>query len=205
MGDDGSSSFKNKVIMLENDKKLFSYSDYLRWDSDKRVALINGIVYELESPNRFHQDISGRLFLSFGNFFQNSPCKLYAAPFDVRLPHRKDKTKDEEVITVVQPDLCIICDPKKLDEKGCIGTPDLVIEIISPGNSKKEMKQKFNVYQESGVKEYWMVLSSEKSVIVYTLNDTGIYNGNKPYTEDDCIQSIQFPGLSIDLSAIFAE
>jgi Uma2 family endonuclease len=205
MGYDGYSGIENKVIMLENDKKLFSYSDYQGWDSDKRVELINGIVYELESPNRYHQDISGRLFLSFGNFFQNSPCKLYAAPFDVRLPHKKDKTKDEEVITVVLPDLCVICDHKKLDEKGCIGAPDLVIEIISPGNSKKEMKQKFEVYQESGVKEYWMVLSCEKSVIVYTLNESGVYIGNKPYTEDDIIESIQFPGLSIDLSLVFVE
>jgi Uma2 family endonuclease len=99
----------------------------------------------------------------------------------------------------------VICDHKKLDEKGCIGAPDLVIEIISPGNSKKEMKQKFEVYQESGVKEYWMVLSSEKSVIVYTLNESGVYIGNKPYTEDDVIESIQFPGLSIDLSLVFVE
>jgi Uma2 family endonuclease len=186
--------------------KKYSYADYLNWSLDETVELIKGFIFKMApAPNRFHQDISGRLFLSFGNFFQNSTCKLYAAPFDVRLPYRKDKTKDEEVITVVQPDLCVICDPKKLDEKGCIGAPDLVIEIISPGNSKKEMKQKFDVYQESGVKEYWMVLSSEKSVIVYTLNDTGIYIGNKPYTEDDYIQSIQFPGLSIDLSVIFAE
>jgi len=186
--------------------KRYSYADYLNWTLDETVELIKGYIFKMApAPNRFHQDISGRLFLSFGNFFQNSPCKLYAAPFDVRLPQKKDSTKDEEVITVVQPDLCVICDPKKLDEKGCIGPPDLVIEIITPGNSKKEMKQKFEVYQESGVKEYWMVFSSEKSVIVYTLNESAVYVGNRPFTDEDNICSPQFPGLNINLSAIFAE
>jgi Uma2 family endonuclease len=117
----------------------------------------------------------------------------------------KDETKDIEITTVVQPDLFIVSDPQKLDPRGCIGAPDLIVEIVSPGNTKKELKQKFEVYQESGVKEYWLVLSAEKSVIIYTLNEAGIYIGSKPYTEEDMLSSYQFPEMEIDLSYVFAE
>ena len=92
-----------------------------------------------------------------------------------------------------------------MDPRGCIGAPDLIIEIVSPGNTKKELKQKFEVYQESGVKEYWLLLSAEKTVIVYTLNETGVYVGSKPYTEEDIVCSSQFPGMEIDLSYVFGE
>ena len=92
-----------------------------------------------------------------------------------------------------------------MDPRGCIGAPDLIIEIVSPGNTKKELKQKFEVYQESGVKEYWLLLSAEKTVIVYTLNETGVYVGSKPYTEEDIVISSHFPGNEIDMSYVYAE
>src|SRR5215213_10110840 len=112
------------------------------------------------APAPLHQKISGRLFLRIRNFLENKTCHLFSAPFDVRLP-RKNKRKDSEITTVVQPDLCIICDELKIDDRGCLGAPDLIIEILSPGNTEKEVKLKFELYEESGVKEYWVIYPSE--------------------------------------------
>ncbi len=186
--------------------KTYTYADYLKWSFDETIELIRGLVVKMApAPGLSHQIISRKLTIRMGLYFENKNCQLFSAPFDVRLPQKKDKTKDIEITTVVQPDLCVVCDPYKLDPRGCIGAPDLIIEIVSPGNTKKELKQKFEVYQESGVKEYWLVLSAEKSVIIYTLNELGVYVGSKPYIEEDTISSPQFPGMEIDLSYVFAD
>ena len=186
--------------------QTYTYADYLKWSFDETIELIRGLVVKMApAPGLSHQIISRKLTIRMGLYFENKNCQLFSAPFDVRLPLIKDKTKDVEITTVVQPDLCVVCDPHKLDPRGCIGAPDLIIEIVSPGNTKKELKQKFEVYQESGVNEYWLVLSAEKSVIIYTLNEVGVYVGSKPYTEEDTISSPQFPGMEIDLSYVFAE
>ncbi|MDV7396126.1 Uma2 family endonuclease, partial [Arthrospira platensis SPKY1] len=108
-----------------------------------------------------------------GNFFHKKPCQVFHAPFDVRLP----KKGQPEVYTVVQPDLCVVCDQGKLDEKGCMGAPDLVVEILSPGNTHREMREKYEVYEEAGVKEYWLVSPWDKTVLVYVLNEEGIFIG----------------------------
>jgi Uma2 family endonuclease len=186
--------------------KTYTYADYLKWSFDETIELIRGLVVKMApAPGLSHQIISRKLTIRMGLYFENKNCQLFSAPFDVRLPLKKDKTKDVEITTVVQPDLCVVCDPQKLDPRGCIGAPDLIIEIVSPGNTKKELKQKFEVYQESGVKEYWLVLSAEKSVIIYTLNEVGVYVGSKPYIEEDTLSSPQFPGMEIDLSYVFAD
>ncbi len=187
-------------------EKRYSYADYLKWSFDETVEIIKGIIFKMApAPNRNHQEISGRLYLIFGNYFIENPCNLYSAPFDVRLPRKKGESADELIITVVQPDLCVICDNEKLDERGCIGAPDLIIEILSPGNSKKEMKDKFNVYEESGVREYWIVFPVEKSVIIYSLNEEAKYIGSRLYTVDDNIKSTIFPELVIELNYIFKD
>jgi Uma2 family endonuclease len=186
--------------------KTYSYADYIKWTFSETVEIIRGFVVQMApAPGLTHQKISRKLTIKLGLFFEGKKCQLFSAPFDVRLPNNKTETQDKQITTVVQPDLCVVCDPEKLDERGCIGAPDLIIEIVSPGNTKKEMKQKFEVYQESAVKEYWLVLSAEKSVFVYTLNEAGVYVGSKPYTIEDKIGSLQFPGLEIDLAYIFEE
>lgn len=134
------------------------------------------------------------------NYFRNNSCKLYSAPFDVRLV--KTKLNDAKVATVVQPDLCVICDENKLDDKGCNGAPDLVVEILSPGNSKKEMGIKFDLYEENGVKEYWIIDPTEKIMLVYTLQNEQ-YIGLKPLIVDDKIKSPLFPQLDFDVKEIF--
>ena len=183
--------------------KRYSYADYFRWKFQERVELIKGFIYKMSpAPSPKHQSVSGSLFLQLGAFFKGKQCKLFAAPFDVRLPDSKKQNDDEVVYTVIQPDICVICDHEKIDNRGCVGAPDLVIEILSPGNTKKEMGVKFDLYEENGVKEYWMVEPSEKVIYVYVLkNDKFI--GLKPFTEDDEISPALFPDLKFGVKEIF--
>jgi len=183
--------------------KVYSYADYLTWKFQDRLELFKGRIFKMSpAPGRSHQNISGKLFFNLYKYFEHKQCNLYSAPFDVRLLNKKLSTPDKDIFTVVQPDLCIICDEEKLDERGCNGAPDLVIEILSPGNSKKEMGIKFNLYEEAGVKEYWIVAPTEKAVFVYYLQNDKLL-GQKPLTTDDVMQSPLFPGLDFDVAAIF--
>lgn len=181
--------------------KTYTYADYLTWKFKERVELLNGRIFRMSpAPNRKHQQIAGNLYFKLRSTFANEQCKLYFAPFDVRLPRiSKD---NQEIITVVQPDICIVCDPNKLDGKGCIGAPDLIIEILSPGNSQKELKTKFDLYEEAGVKEYWLVYPSEESVIINVL-EGGAYKTLRPIGDGN-VDSPTFSQLSVPLSEIFA-
>ena len=181
--------------------KQHSYADYLVWKFEERVELIKGWIFKMAAPNRAHQTMAGRLYLRMGNHFETHSCNLFFAPFDVRLT-RKDAANNT-VTTIVQPDLCVICDNEKLDKQGCVGAPDLVVEILSPGNSKKEMKQKFEIYEESGVREYWIIEPTEKFVFIYVLNENGKFYGLKPLTEDELLVSTIFPELQFELLPIF--
>ena len=122
----------------------YTYADYLLWHFEERVELLRGKLRQMAAPSRKHQSISMKLTRPLINALWENPCKVFAAPFDVRLT-RFDEIQNKEVITVVQPDLCVICDAAKLDDRGCIGAPDLIIEILSPGNSRTEMKDKFEI------------------------------------------------------------
>lgn len=180
--------------------KIYSYADYLLWKFEERVELFKGKIFKMSpAPNMRHQEINLNLIQILLPKFRTQTCNFFIAPFDVRLP--KKGKDDKEVFTVVQPDLCIVCDDSKLDSKGCIGAPDLVIEILSPGNSKKEMKHKFELYEEAGVKEYWVVRPEEENITIYTL-ENGKYIGLKPVVED-YVNSPLFPDLKIHTSDIF--
>src|SRR6478736_6826824 len=141
---------------------IYTYADYLKWTIEERLELIKGKIFRMSpAPNRMHQALSMRIANPIYNLLRGQQCQVYTAPFDVRLPRKS--LKDEDIITVVQPDICVICDPSKLDERGCIGAPDIVVEILSPSNNKKELKNKYEVYEESGVKEYWIVTPQERT------------------------------------------
>jgi Uma2 family endonuclease len=184
-------------------KASYTYADYLMWQFKERVELIKGKIFKMSpAPSSFHQDISGNLFFELRNFINKGSCKLYAAPFDVRLINFKESTADHQITTVVQPDLCVICDRSKIDEKGCIGAPDLIIEILSPGNSKKEMDIKYDLYEENGVQEYWIVNPSEKTIAVFVLQNQK-YIGIKPLILDSKLQSPTFPNLKFAVKKIF--
>lgn len=179
--------------------QTYTYADYLLWQFTERVELIKGYIKKMSpAPSLLHQKVSLSLTLEIAPFFKNGSCNLFVAPFDVRL-HIPSAKKDT---TVVQPDLCVICDNAKLDKLGCNGTPDLMIEIISPNNSKHDVDTKFKLYEEAGVLEYWIVEPYDKMIIIYTLQNAK-FIGLKPFTEGEHIASPLFPNLKIALNDIF--
>lgn len=180
--------------------KSYTYWDYLKWKFTERVELIRGRIVKMSpAPNVNHQRISIKLTTEIFPLFEKTKCNVFAAPFDVRL-HVPSGLKDN---TVVQPDLCIICDNSKLDKQGCNGAPDLVVEILSPGNSKHEIDVKFQLYEESGVKEYWIIQPEGKTVLVYCINEDKAYFGLRPFCEGMTIESALFPDLKIAVSDLF--
>jgi Uma2 family endonuclease len=182
----------------------YTYADYLKWDLPEMVELIRGKIYEMSpAPSSGHQRVSGNLFVAISLFLKKKKCEVFAAPFDVRLPGKKDKS-DKGIESVVQPDICVVCDSAKIDDRGCLGAPDWIIEILSRHTSAKDLREKFELYEEVGVTEYWVIHPSDHTVLVYTLNAQGKYEGIlKPYTRSDKVQPKTLPGLIIDLAEIF--
>ncbi len=181
----------------------YTYADYLTWSMDKMVELIKGRVYKMSpAPKKNHQSVSWRLSGVLYNYLNNKTCRAFTAPFDVRLPTKS--THNADITTVVQPDISVICDLTKLDEAGCIGAPDLIVEILSKGNNKKELQNKYEVYEECGVKEYWIINPEEQNLMVYTLLD-GNYKPSKLFTTGDEITTNILPGLIINLEDIFSD
>ena len=179
--------------------KVYTYADYLTWQFDERVELIKGFISKMSpAPNRKHQGLSKNINGILYNYFKGKLCNYYSAPFDVRLPI-PSKKKDT---TVVQPDLCIICDESKLDDQGCNGAPDLIVEILSPFNTKHDLDTKFRLYEEAGVKEYWIVQPTDQNILVYYLVDNKYY-GSKPFVTEEFVESKVFPDLKINVSDVF--
>ncbi len=186
----------------------YNYADYLTWQFNEAVELIKGKIQLMTpAPNVRHQRISWQLSGALFNYFSHKTCTAFSAPFDVRLYDRnKSLLANKEVTTVVQPDICVICDISKLDEQGCNGAPDWIIEILSKGNSKKEVKTKHALYAESGVKEYWLVFPYEEVINQFVLNDdTRQYQLTNSYAGDDVASPYLFPDLAIDLSVLFKD
>lgn len=154
----------------------------------------------IPAPNPLHQQLVHQIDGQLYNYLRGKPCKAFPAPFDVRLP-RKSKD-DKDILTVVQPDLCIICDASKLDNKGCIGAPDIVIEILSPGNNRKELKNKYEAYEEAGVKEYWLIHPGEQTFLKYTATDEK-FQSSRPLTTGDIVATPVLPGFALDLTELF--
>ncbi len=191
----------------ETNEPLSTYADYLTWKIEERIEIIKGKIFKMTSaPATKHQQTSGLIARKLYIFFDlKSACKVFVAPFGVRLIDNKNKsTADEDIITVFQPDLCVICNEKKLDDRGCIGAPDLIIEILSLGNSSREMKNKFELYEENGVQEYWIVDYVYKTIFMYVLENDK-YIGLKPLTEEETLISKLFPNLSFKVSEVFNE
>lgn len=184
----------------------YSYSDYVTWTWDEMVELIRGRIYKMSpAPSSLHQRISVEFLRQISNFLIKRKCEVFSAPFDVRLPSGKTKS-DKDIFTVVQPDLCIICDPAKIDNRGCLGAPDWIVEILSKNTSSKDLNEKFDVYEEAGVKEYWVVHPEEQTVLVFLLDEHGKYQGQrKTYSRTNLISPQTLPGLTIDLIMVFPE
>ncbi len=181
--------------------KTYTYADYFRWKLEERVELIRGRIFEMSpAPSRRQQQISGNIFYELKQFVQRGPCEVYSAPFDVRLPRKS--ASDIDITTVLQPDVCVVCDASKLDEKGCVGAPDIVVEVLSPGNNAKELKNKYEVYEEAGVPEYWVVSPQDETVLVYTLTG-GKYTASRMMVAGDSVHSTVLNGFSLDVARLF--
>ena len=182
----------------------YSYADYMRFEFEERLEIIKGHLFKMSpAPSRIHQGISANIFVPIYNILKGKPCRVYSAPFDVRLA--KKTQDDRDVLTVVQPDIIVVCDPTKLDKRGCIGAPDIVVEILSPGNNKKELINKYEVYEEAGVKEYWIVSPSDKTFFRYILDDNGKFQPTKLLTEGEEVTTTIIPGFKLILEEVFQD
>jgi Uma2 family endonuclease len=182
----------------------YSYADYLSWDMEEMVELINGKVFKkaAAAPRRIHQWLAGNLYTELNQFLKGKKCQAYIAPFDVRLPVKSKR--DDKIYTVVQPDICVVCDPEKLDDRGCIGAPDLVVEVLSPGNKQLELQHKYEVYESSGIKEYWIMDPDSQTLLIYTLKD-GKYQASRLMTTGDKAKSSVLEGFELDLGEFLAD
>ena len=182
---------------IRNDKH-YTYADYASWDTDDRYELIDGVAYMMSpAPGRRHQGIQFNLSLQIGNFLKGKTCRAFAAPFDVRL----DAAHDDD--TVVQPDIVVICDRSKLDDKGCNSAPDLVIEILSPSSLQRDVLLKFNKYLQAGVREYWVVDPDRKTASVHVLDGGRYYT--TVYGETSTVPVHVLEGCTVSLPDVFAE
>jgi Uma2 family endonuclease len=184
--------------------KRYTYADYLTWMDSIRRELIDGFIHILGAPLRIHALITVKLSRIFDWFIikKKGKCHIYYAPINVRLPI-EGSIENDKIYNVVQPDICVVCDLSKLDDMGCIGAPDLIVEILSPSTAKKDWNHKFNLYEKAGVREYWIVGPKTKKVHVFILQPNGKYDSG---TEYDCTQKAPvhiFEGLEIDLKELF--
>lgn len=185
-------------------EKKYTYADLLEMDDGERYEIIFGDLYMMSSPMTAHQAVFRELFLKIGNYLEGKPCKIFSAPFDVRLFERKIDSPNN-VDTVVQPDIMVVCDKKKIDNKGCKGAPDWIIEILSPSSRRYDKITKRELYEQAGVREYWIVDPDYHYVDVYVLNDKEILEPKEEYSEKDIAKCTVLPELSIDMSVIFPE
>ena len=183
--------------------KTYSYADYLQWQFDETVELIKGKILAMAPAPKFaHQKASKLVFRALDVFFKSNACELIYAPFDVRFPAQANDAQSK-VFTVLQPDICVVCDLEKLDENGCNGAPDLIVEITSKSTRQRDFHFKYAVYEEAGVFEYWIADPLEKVIYQNHLVD-GQYKQVAIVGEGEVLHSAHFPGLQIKVSDIFS-
>jgi Uma2 family endonuclease len=177
----------------------YAYRDYLETADDYRAEIIDGRHCVMSPPSRYHQGVLGSLFVKLALFVEGKPYKVYPAPFGVRLFPKTDLSDD----TYFEPDITVICDLSKLDERGCNGAPDMIVEIMSPSNRQNDMLVKFRKYLQAGVREYWIVDTEEKAVHVCILGDqqyrVSVYN------ETQTVPVSVLPGCFIELRSVFSD
>jgi Uma2 family endonuclease len=177
----------------------YTYKDYLETDEDYHAEIIDGQLYAMSPPSRYHQGIGRNLLITIGNFLKGKPHKVYPAPFGVRLFPKNDLSDD----TYFEPDITVVCDTLKLDDRGCNGAPDMIIEIMSPSNRQNDMLVKFRKYLQAGVREYWIVDTEEKTVHVCILDDKQ-YRVSV-YDENQSVAVSVLPGCTIELKSVFTD
>jgi len=184
--------------------KRYNYADYLTWLDDIRRELIDGFINLMSAPSDAHAVVSNNISLLLGVYLLKNKCncKVFHAPYDVRLP-KNGETAHDKIYTVVQPDVCVICDQSKRDEAGCCGAPDLIVEVLSPSTRKKDMHKKYSLYEQAGVREYWIADPKVKTIIAYILQQDGEYDNGSVYMTGEKIPVHIFAGYQIDINDIF--
>jgi len=189
--------------LVQDRQERFSYDDYSNWRGEERWELIDGVAYDMSpAPSRLHQEVLLKIVRPIADFLDDTPCEAYVAPFDVRLPEDPEAS-DRETFTVVQPDIVVVCDKSKLDERGCKGPPDLVIEILSPATAAKDMKIKRDLYERHGIREYWLVHPTDKTVMVYRMGTENEYGKAIICAGEDIVKSGALEGLKIGMTDVF--
>ena len=191
-------------MALPAEKVRYTFADVLLWDGDEHIEIINGEAFMMATPSRIHQEITGELFRQLANFLEGKQCKVYSAPFGVRL-FEQDGDRPEDVDTVVEPDISVVCDRSRLDEHGCKGAPDLVIEVLSPSTQRHDQLVKLNLYQRAGVREYWIVDPENKTVRVMIQAGDGTLRTHEIYRQEDVAKVNALDGCFIELSQVFSE
>jgi len=195
---------KNDLIRETAEEHLYTFADYLKWNDGKRYELIDGQVYILApAPSPEHHRISGELYRQISNYLLDKDCEVFSAPFDVRLLEGEER--DEEILTIVQPDILVVCDKSKLDQRGLKGAPDMVIEVVSPTTAGRDRGLKRDLYERNGVREYWLVDYSNKTIEVYLLNEGNRYGKPVVYSAEEKVPVNIFDSLAIDLSLVFRD
>ena len=190
-------------MALPAEKERYTFADVLTWGEDERIEIINGEAVMMAPPSRIHQKISVELSRQLANYLEGKKCEVYHAPFAVRLFEQDGDTPDE-VDTMVEPDIAVVCDKNKLDKHGCKGAPDMVVEILSPSTRRHDRLVKLNLYQRAGVREYWIVNPEDKTVQVLLLED-GKLLPHEDYGRDDVAKVNALDGCFIELGKVFAE
>ena len=187
---------------MEAARKLeerYTYADYCSWPEDERWELIDGIAYALATPTWAHQRVSMAISSQLYGFLKDKPCQVFAAPLSVRL------NADEADDTVVEPDILVVCDEKKLEDgKGVVGAPDFIVEILSPSTAKNDKRVKYRLYQQVGVKEYWIVDPDDKMLLAYVLRE-GKYTGSTYFEDDAAVPVEVLEGCTVNLGEVFEE
>ena len=191
-------------MALPAEKARYTFADCLTWEENERIEIINGEAVMMAPPSSVHQEIAAELTRQFGNYLEGKRCKVYPAPFGVRLFER-DGEAPEDVDTMVEPDLSVVCDRSKIDKHGCKGAPDLVVEILSPSSLRHDRFVKLGLYQRAGVREYWIVDPEYKSVQVFTLDGGGSLRIAEEYGRGDVARVNVLDGCFIDLGKVFPE
>jgi Uma2 family endonuclease len=199
-----SNTEKDAMTVLQRDKLYHTYADYLEWSATYGDELINGTAYVREppSPSTSHQGVAGELHRQIATTLKGKPCRVYMAPLDVRLP--KSTEEDDQVDTVVQPDVFIVCDLQKVDARGIRGAPDWLAEVLSPGTARHDRFRKLPVYERAGVREVWLIDPTDRTLTLHRL-EAGSYGratvlelkGQTPLTA--------VPGVTIDWEQVLAE
>jgi len=185
------------------EKPRSTFADCLRWPESEQTELIGGEVFMMAPPSRMHQRICGEIFRQLGNYLEGKKCEVYSAPFAVRLFEREGDSP-EDVDTMVEPDVSVICDHSKLDDYGCKGAPDMVVEVLSPSTQRHDRLVKFGLYERAGVREYWIVNPEDRTVQVMLRDKNGTLRLHEVYEQESVAKVNVLDGCFLELNRVFS-